>query len=142
MMAPTNVQEYGSYENYAVNKEEDEKEEEEEEEMLLDTPPSSSAPGSGDADRDRDRDGHGDGAVDSLNPPIANTDSSEDGLKWGGLILHHDSDTEGSGSSSVPLCKHLLACVLAERWVVAGSMVGEREVGREEMGGWGGGWGG
>ena len=52
--------------------------------------------------------------------------------RWGGLMLEGD----------VPLCKHLLACVLAERWTVAGAMVEEREVGREEMAGWAAGWGG
>lgn len=52
--------------------------------------------------------------------------------RWGGLMVEED----------VPLCKHLLACVLAERWSVAGGMVEEREVGRGEMAGWAAGWGG
>ena len=56
--------------------------------------------------------------------------------RWGGLTL------EEHGGANVPVCKHLFACVLAEQWGVAGGLVGEREVGREEMGGWGGGWGG
>lgn len=54
------------------------------------------------------------------------------GWEWGGLMVGAD----------VPLCKHLLACVLAERWDGAGTLVEEREVGREEMAGWGAGWGG
>ena len=52
---------------------------------------------------------------------------------WGGLMRD-----EGEA----PLCKHLLACVLAERWDVAYGMVEEREVEREEMAGWAAGWGG
>ncbi|TGO40315.1 hypothetical protein BHYA_0039g00570 [Botrytis hyacinthi] len=39
-------------------------------------------------------------------------------------------------TSQVPICKHLLACLLVERWSdVLGTYVGERFVGREEMGG-------
>ena len=52
--------------------------------------------------------------------------------QWGGWMVEAD----------VPLCKHLLACVLAEHWSVSGGMVEEREVGREEMAGWAAGWGG
>lgn len=54
---------------------------------------------------------------------------------WGGLM-------RGERGEEVPLCKHLLACVLAERWEVGRGMVGERGVGREEMAGWAAGWGG
>ena len=53
--------------------------------------------------------------------------------RWGGLML---------GDGEVPLCKHLLACVLTERWDVARKMIDEREVGREEISGWTAGWGG
>jgi hypothetical protein len=39
---------------------------------------------------------------------------------------------------SVPTCKHLVACLLGERWVgVLGGYVKERVVGREEMAGFG-----
>lgn len=38
----------------------------------------------------------------------------------------------GVGPGDVPCCKHLLACVLAERWGVLGPYVEEREVGPEE----------
>ncbi|TEY48913.1 hypothetical protein BOTCAL_0289g00120 [Botryotinia calthae] len=39
-------------------------------------------------------------------------------------------------TSQVPICKHLLACLLVERWGdVLGTYVRERVVGREEMGG-------
>ncbi|KAI0137473.1 hypothetical protein BJ170DRAFT_62612 [Xylariales sp. AK1849] len=40
-----------------------------------------------------------------------------------------------AGGASVPCCKHLLACVLAERWSVLGGYVQERRVGREEAAG-------
>ncbi|KAL6720142.1 Coproporphyrinogen-III oxidase [Lecanora helva] len=53
--------------------------------------------------------------------------------QWGGLMLEEE-DT--------PLCKHLLACVLVERWDIAREMAEEREVSREEMAGWAVGWGG
>jgi len=40
---------------------------------------------------------------------------------------------------SVPTCKHLVACLLGERWEgVLGGYVKERVVGREEMAGFGG----
>ena len=57
----------------------------------------------------------------------------EKGWQWGGLML---------GEEDIPLCKHLLACVLSERWDVAGGMVEERQAGREEIAGWAAGWGG
>ncbi|KAI1866307.1 uncharacterized protein JN550_007695 [Neoarthrinium moseri] len=58
------------------------------------------------------------------------------GQKWefGGLSL--DDDGDGGGTGSPPCCKHLLACVLAERWgSVLGGYVGERRVGRVEAAG-------
>ena len=63
-----------------------------------------------------------------------NEDFLADG-RWGGLSGH------GTGRDA-PLCKHLLACVLAECWAVAGTMIEERIVGKEEMAGWAAGWGG
>jgi len=40
------------------------------------------------------------------------------------------------GGGGVPVCKHLLACLLAERWgSVLGAFIGERVVEREEMAG-------
>lgn len=46
---------------------------------------------------------------------------------------------DGLDGGSVPVCKHLLACVLGEWWGgVLGRYVKEREVGREEMAGFGG----
>ena len=44
--------------------------------------------------------------------------------------------TQGSSNDGVPCCKHLLACLLAERWHVAlGPYVVERKVEPEEMAG-------
>jgi hypothetical protein len=41
-----------------------------------------------------------------------------------------------AGGEGVPVCKHLLACVLAEKWSAAlGRFVVERRVSREEMAG-------
>lgn len=56
-----------------------------------------------------------------------------DRLGWGGVMRQ---------GGDVPLCKHLLAVVLAEWWGVAGMMVEERVIGRGEMAGWAAGWGG
>ncbi|RDL38424.1 uncharacterized protein BP5553_02764 [Venustampulla echinocandica] len=56
------------------------------------------------------------------------------GEEWefGGLGFGRDGD-------GVPVCKHLLACVLVERWGgVMGGFVKVRRVGREEMAGLGG----
>lgn len=53
--------------------------------------------------------------------------------EWGGLMM---------GDGMVPVCKHLLASVLAEWWALAGDMVEKREVGREDLAGWAAGWGG
>lgn len=57
---------------------------------------------------------------------------SLDGLRQG------EGGAGGGGGvgGPVPCCKHLLACVLAERWDGAlGRYVAERRVGREEMAG-------
>jgi hypothetical protein len=52
---------------------------------------------------------------------------------FGGLSL-------GEG---IPMCKHLLACILVERWKQDfGDGVEEREISIEELAGWGAGWGG
>ncbi|KAI1659354.1 hypothetical protein F4813DRAFT_395223 [Daldinia decipiens] len=59
----------------------------------------------------------------------------EDALEWQFGALSLDG-TDGSGIAGVPCCKHLLACVLAERWsAVLGGYVDERVVGREEAAG-------
>jgi hypothetical protein len=58
-------------------------------------------------------------------------------LEIGGLSFDGDVDGEKNGEEGrVPVCKHLLACLLAERWEgVLGVHVKEREIGREEMAG-------
>ncbi|CAJ2510827.1 Uu.00g064520.m01.CDS01 [Anthostomella pinea] len=57
----------------------------------------------------------------------------DEGWEFGGLSI---DGTDGSGIASVPCCKHLLACVLAERWsALLGGHVDERVVGREEAAG-------
>ncbi|MCJ1257694.1 hypothetical protein MMC24_005520 [Lignoscripta atroalba] len=53
--------------------------------------------------------------------------------RFGGLML----DEEG-----LPVCKHLLACVLAERCGVLATYVEEKVVSRDEAAGWAAGWGG
>ncbi|TVY18096.1 hypothetical protein LARI1_G001997 [Lachnellula arida] len=67
----------------------------------------------------------------------------ERGWGFGGLSLDGLGEGAGKGGGrgggGVPVCKHLLACVLLERWGdVLGAYVKEREVGREEMAGLGG----
>ncbi|KAI1412278.1 hypothetical protein F5Y13DRAFT_199882 [Hypoxylon sp. FL1857] len=53
-------------------------------------------------------------------------------VEWQFGALSSDG-VEGSGIAGVPCCKHLLACVLAERWSgLLGGYVDERVVGREE----------
>lgn len=53
---------------------------------------------------------------------------------WGFGGMSFDGTVEGDGAVP-PCCKHLLACVLAERWAVLGGYVNERRVGREELAG-------
>ncbi|KAI1269407.1 hypothetical protein F5Y18DRAFT_97618 [Xylariaceae sp. FL1019] len=67
---------------------------------------------------------------------------SEDLWEFGGLSMDGREPTGADGSISddmsggVPCCKHLLACVLAERWKgVLGEYMDERAVGREEAAG-------
>ncbi|KAH6656478.1 hypothetical protein BKA67DRAFT_552099 [Truncatella angustata] len=59
--------------------------------------------------------------------------------EFGGLGLDGREGSGGGvvvGSGAPPCCKHLLACVLAERWgAVMGGYVQERRVGREEAAG-------
>lgn len=62
-------------------------------------------------------------------------EGTETDMEWsfGGMSL--DGLAAGAGEG-VPVCKHLLACLLADRWSVAlGRYVVERRVGREEMAG-------
>ncbi|KAJ8071046.1 hypothetical protein OCU04_001392 [Sclerotinia nivalis] len=51
---------------------------------------------------------------------------------------HQTQNPQNSPDSQIPICKHILACLLAERWGdVLGMYVRERVVGREEMAGLG-----
>ncbi|KAK4216195.1 hypothetical protein QBC37DRAFT_417550 [Rhypophila decipiens] len=67
-------------------------------------------------------------------PPLeaGNSQDTRDTLGWtfGGLTL------EQGGGDCPPLCKHLLACLLAEKWNDAlGQYVVERQVSKQEMAG-------
>ncbi len=62
----------------------------------------------------------------------------EEERKWEFGGLSSDGKEGVGGAESVPCCKHLLACLLVERWRgVLGGYVKVREVGREEMAGLG-----
>ncbi|KAI1777542.1 hypothetical protein F4818DRAFT_407028 [Hypoxylon cercidicola] len=71
--------------------------------------------------------------------PCSSTESRKKGVekerqeeKWEFGALSVDG-RDGSGIAGVPCCKHLLACLLAERWShLLGGYVEERTVGREE----------
>lgn len=56
------------------------------------------------------------------------------GKFFGGLVMGEGRD--------VPVCKHLLACLLVERGGGFEDFVEEREVGEDELAGWAAGWGG
>ncbi|KAF2002981.1 hypothetical protein P154DRAFT_107859 [Amniculicola lignicola CBS 123094] len=56
----------------------------------------------------------------------------EDGWSFGGCTL---------GETMPPVCKHLLACVLAERGGIFSGFIEEKEVSIEEAAGWAAGWG-
>ncbi|KAK8093981.1 hypothetical protein PG997_000666 [Apiospora hydei] len=57
------------------------------------------------------------------------------GMSRDGLNPEHEDDGV-VGTGGVPCCKHLLACVLAERWRdVLGGYVAERRAGKEEAAG-------
>lgn len=56
----------------------------------------------------------------------------EEEWEFGGMSF------DGKEGEGVPVCKHLLACLLGDRWGDAvGDLVKEEEVGREEIGGLG-----
>jgi len=82
------------------------------------TPPGDAGGDQGKNEEDEDREGE-----ENINPSWS----------FGGISLEHNNTGEGS---SAPICKHLLACLLAERWSAAlGRYVFDRKVGREEMAG-------
>lgn len=55
----------------------------------------------------------------------------ETGWRFGGLTRGNDA----------PACKHLLACMIAERCGGFAGLIEEKEVGMEEIAGWAAGWG-
>ena len=73
-------------------------------------------------------------AHDTTAPPAhPETTSRREAQRSGGK---DDWSFGGLGTDeAVPCCKHLLACVLAERWAVLGGYVPMRRVGRGEMAG-------
>ncbi|KAK4122575.1 hypothetical protein N657DRAFT_691084 [Parathielavia appendiculata] len=80
--------------------------------------------------REQSEFGHGAAAEPGEGSGSAGTEMD---WSFGGMSL--DGLAAGSGEG-VPLCKHLLACLLAERWSAPlGRYVVERRVGREEMAG-------
>jgi hypothetical protein len=76
--------------------------------------------------------GNSSGSSWTMDDESEGEDEREDGEReweFGGLC----------SDESVPTCKHLVACLLGERWEgVLGGYVKERVVGREEMAGFGG----
>jgi hypothetical protein len=63
-------------------------------------------------------------------------------LEW----LPDDNDAlggllRGKGSNNLPVCKHLLACVLVERIDALRAYAEEKRVSWEEIAGWSAGWG-
>lgn len=64
--------------------------------------------------------------------PRTDGDLDEGTWEFGGLSLGEET----------PMCKHLLACIMVERWRGFGDGIKEREVSIEELAGWGAGWGG
>ncbi|KUJ08465.1 uncharacterized protein LY89DRAFT_788845 [Mollisia scopiformis] len=82
-----------------------------------------------DGDGDEDYYEMGDGVTVSENEK-----ETEKDWEFGGLSL----DGTKEGGEGVPVCKHLLACLLGERWGdVLGSHVKQKEASREEMAGYG-----
>lgn len=67
------------------------------------------------------------------NPQSSDNGQAREDQEFGGLM---------TGQREMPVCKHLLACFLAESWTEFAGYVEEGLVGREEMGSWAAGWGG
>ena len=61
--------------------------------------------------------------------PMDDTTEEQAAGKWEFGALSND----GKDGGSVPACKHLLACVLADRWPAVKGMINERYAEREEM---------
>ncbi|KAE9990846.1 hypothetical protein EG327_000839 [Venturia inaequalis] len=67
-------------------------------------------------------------------PSVSDDEGEEEEESWGfgGLSV----------GAEIAMCKHLLACIMVERWKGFGENVEERGVSVEELAGWGAGWGG
>jgi len=72
-----------------------------------------------------------DGTERQSAPTGSGSGSSKYGWRFGGLAKGQD----------VPVCKHLLACVLVEQCAAFKHFVVEKDVSVEEMAGWAAGWG-
>jgi hypothetical protein len=83
--------------------------------------------------------------VFSAFPPAKTTKNEGDGDGY--AVMEEEEEGKGwrvgglSLGGDVPMCKHLLACVLAERGGLFGGYVKTREVSVEELAGWAAGWG-
>lgn len=73
-------------------------------------------------------------SIDVASPIEANEES---GARWGGAMRLMTTRT-----ADLPVCKHLLACLLSEHWLPASKLIEERTVSKEELAGWTGGWAG
>jgi hypothetical protein len=76
----------------------------------------------------------------SRGPPVheglLGLDLSERTETWSFGGLSFDGyGADASSTTSVPCCKHILACLLAEKWAPLGRYVTERQVSREEIAG-------
>jgi hypothetical protein len=69
-----------------------------------------------------------------VGPAVRTGRERETEWEFGGLSLDGVEGAEGG----VPVCKHLLACLLGERWGILAGYVKEKVVNREEMAGLGG----
>jgi hypothetical protein len=82
--------------------------------------------------------------VFSAFPPAKTIENEGDGDGDGQAVIEEGEEWKVGGLSlgeDVPMCKHLLACVLAERGGLFGGYVNTREVSVEELAGWAAGWG-
>jgi len=94
---------------------------------------------------DGGHEGGGTGLQDDNPPADDGVDGDVSGWQFGGLSLdgvpgtgvaEGDTEDEDDAGGGVPCCKHLLACVLADRWEAAlGRYVVVRRASREEMAG-------
>ena len=87
------------------------------------------------------------GALAALEFPAEERNQGARGARLGGGILAGEGGWRFGGlglgeNGNVPVCKHLLACLLGEKIGMLRGYVKESIIGREEAAGWGAGWGG